>query len=198
MNDAINHAIINQVMKDLRTGNIRRCLDLGFNHDELNQLSQMPPENIMHLSSMPVPFTTVTVNHDLLARSFERVNAECERQNLIRNALQRGASIQMMMTYFGISSEEVSTRRRIMGISLRAGRLPMPADEMSEHAWRRWEALTRSSGLRIDEYGSLAGLDVMILLAEETGLALAVLWELLRTWYPKGDRKKARKPKRAQ
>lgn len=193
MTDAINHAVISQVMRHLRTGNIRRCLDLGFKHEELSMLSQMSVENTTHLLNMTVPFITVNIDHDMLARSFERVLAEGERQSLIQRSIAHGASIHMMTTYFGVSSEEVSTRRRIMGVNIRAGRIPMPSAEESANAWYRWIDLSRASGVEPSRFDSLAALDVMLLLAEETTLSLAVIWELLRSWYPESNKARKRK-----
>lgn len=193
MSDAINHAVISHVMQHLRTGNIRRCLDLGFKHEELSILSQMSVENTMHLLNMTVPFITVNIDHDMLARSFERVLAESERQSLIQRSIAHGASIHMMTTYFGVSSEEVSTRRRIMGITIKAGRIAMPSAEESADGWYRWIDLARSSGIEPSHFDSLAALDVMLLLAEETTFSLAVIWELLRSWYP--DTNKTRQSK---
>lgn len=193
MSDAINHAVISQVMKHLRTGNIRRCLDLGFKHEELSLLSQMSVENTTHLLNMTVPFITVNIDHDMLARSFERVQAEGERQTLIQRSIAHGASIHMMTTYFGVSSEEVSTRRRIMGVTIKAGRIPMPSAEDSASAWYRWVDLAGSSGIEPSHFDSLAALDVMLLLAEETNMSLAVIWELLRSWYPQANKNRQRK-----
>ena len=193
MSDAINHAVISQVMRHLRTGNIRRCLDLGFKHEELSMLSQMSLENTTHLLNMTVPFITVNIDHDMLARSFERVLAEGERQSLIQRSIAHGASIHMMTTYFGVSSEEVSTRRRIMGVTIKAGRIPMPSEEESASAWYRWIDLARSSGVEPSQFDSLAALDVMLLLAEETTFSLAVIWELLRSWYPQPNTGRQRK-----
>ena len=193
MSDAINHAVISQVMKHLRTGNIRRCLDLGFKHEELSLLSQMSVENTTHLLNMTVPFITVNIDHDMLARSFERVQAEGERQTLIQRSIAHGASIHMMTTYFGVSSEEVSTRRRIMGVTIKAGRIPMPSAEDSASAWYRWVDLAGSCGIEPSHFDSLAALDVMLLLAEETTMSLAVIWELLRSWYPQANKTRQRK-----
>lgn len=197
MSDAINHAIITQVMKHLRTGNIRRCLDLGFKHEELSMLSQMSVENTTHLLNMTVPFITVNIDHDMLARSFERVLAESERQSLIQRSILYGASIHMMVTFFGIPSEEVSTRRRIMGVMVKAGRLTMPSPDASAKAWYRWKDLVKDSGLEVTDFNSMEGLDVMLLLAEETTLSLAVIWDLLKSWYPEKTRNRQKRPRKS-
>lgn len=193
MSDPINHAIIRQVMTHLRSGNIRRCLELGFRHEELNVLSQMSVESTAHLLNMTVPFITISIDHEMLARSFERVMAENERQTLIQRAINHGASIHMMMTYFGVSSEEVSARRRIMGLNVKAGRIPQPGEQDSARAWHRWKSLTENAGIDPGDFDSLAGLDLMILLAEETRLSLAAIWDLLKAWYPQGAVRKRRK-----
>lgn len=183
---ALNNAVLTQVMTHLRDGNFRRCLELGFKHDELSQLNGLSLGDIGALGRMPIRFVNVSINHDLLTRALERLHEESDRQALIGRAITLGASIQMLNELFGVSSEEVSTRRRMMGITVKSGRNPMPDVTETHLTWIRWKELCIEAGISLDDSlenkDPTAILDLMMMLAEETHLPLSIIKRLLEQW----------------
>lgn len=180
----LNTAVLHQVMTHLRDGDFRRCLEFGFKEDELLRLNQLSFSDITELSRMPVRFVKISINHDLLGKALGRLQEEGARAQLIQRAIQLGASIEMLNRFFGITSEEVSARRRLLGITIKTGRPKMPEVEELHQIWTRWQSLITKTGAKPEhaDANSLDSLDVMMMLAEETGKPLAVIWKLIHEW----------------
>ncbi|WP_313026668.1 DUF2857 domain-containing protein [Pseudomonas lopnurensis] len=179
---SLNTAVLHQVMTHLRDGHFRRCLELGFKQDELVQLNQLSLSDISELTRMPVRFVEISINHDLLSKALGRLQEEGLRQQMIQRAIRLGASIEMLHSLFGITSEEVSARRRLMGINIKPGRPQMPDVDEMNHLWARWQKLIAETGAKLDRSDPTAALDAMMLLAEETGKPLSIVWKLIHEW----------------
>ncbi|OLU25470.1 hypothetical protein BVH03_17595 [Pseudomonas sp. PA15(2017)] len=179
---SLNTAVLYQVMTHLRDGNFRRCLEMGFDQEELVQLNQLSFSDISELTRTPVRFIEITVNHDLLGRALGRLQEEALRQQMIQRAIKLGASLEMLNSLFGITSEEVSGRRRFMGINIKPGRPQMPEVEEMHQLWNRWQKLIAENSAKIDQTDPTAALGVMMILAEETGHPLSIIWKLIREW----------------
>ncbi|MFG6179621.1 STY4526/YPO1902 family pathogenicity island replication protein, partial [Halomonas sp. THAF12] len=96
----------------------------------------------------------------------------------IDRCLELGASVQMMTRFFALTGNDCSTRRALLGLESRQGRLAMPADDVEHDAYRRWQNITRDP----DDSSCIDDLDGMIALAEETDLSLGVVWHLVNEW----------------
>lgn len=66
----------------------------------------------------------------------EQVNTQ-ERM-VIDRVLLLGASIQMLNTYFGLSTTKVSARRSLLGIREEPGRKATVTDEQKTILWDLW------------------------------------------------------------
>ena len=67
----LNQAVINQALQDLRNGQLRRCLAMGFAERDLDALKH--PELVSMLVNARVPWCTVTVNREVLRRLLQQV-----------------------------------------------------------------------------------------------------------------------------
>ncbi|MGP0172721.1 DUF2857 domain-containing protein [Pseudomonas sp. NCHU5208] len=181
----LNTAVLHQVMTHLRDGDFRRCLEFGFKEDELIRLNQLSFSDITELTRMPVRFVKISINHDLLGKALGRLQEEGQRAQLVQRAIQLGASIEMLNKLFGITSEEVSARRRLLGISIKTGRPKMPEVEELHLIWGRWQSLIAHAGIKPEliDANSIESLDIMMMLAEETGKPLSVIWKLVHEWH---------------
>lgn len=177
----MNHAVLRQVAAHLRNGDIKRCLDLGFREEELSLINSLSLGEINHLSAMPVQFVQVSINHEVLQRALERLQEDNDRQALIQRAIALGATIDMLTQLFGMTASEVSARRRLQGVTSKQGRLAMPPVEETHSIWHRWKELCEGTNLQL-EVDPIAALDIMMMLAEETGHTLSVIWKLAHSW----------------
>ncbi|AKE60080.1 DUF2857 domain-containing protein [Citrobacter farmeri] len=176
MMPTINQAVLSQVIQELKDGNVRYCEALGFDRDELNELNTLTFEELMHLGNTSAQFLKITINHDVLRKMLVQVRQEQKFQQFVGQAVQLGGSIALISHYFGISTAEISARRRLMGIHIRQGRNQAP-DEAEEAAlWKRWQEI------KVDNLDSTQALEAMMQLAQERSLSLTVVWNLIRQW----------------
>lgn len=173
---SINQAVLTHVVTQLKEGNVRYCESMGFDQYELIELSVLNLEDVLYLSNSAAQFLKVDINHVVLRQMLAQVRQVQTQQKLIEQALALGASIVMLNHYFGMTTTEVSARRRLLGMHVRAGRNENP-DEATEHqVWNRWQEL------RTEKLDSLQGLKALMQVAEELSLSLTVVWNLVREW----------------
>ncbi|OTP81487.1 hypothetical protein B6D08_09780 [Gilliamella apicola] len=87
----INQAIIAQLLFDLRNGQLRRALDMGFSEEDLTLLQD--PEMLSVLVNSSVRWSTVSVNAEVMHRLLSRVKDSDKEIQMIDLMLKYGASI---------------------------------------------------------------------------------------------------------
>lgn len=158
---SLNYAVLTDALHALKEGNIRHCESLGFTYDEMNALNQLSLDELFIVSRASAQFMTVTVRHEALHQILALSRQEVQRQQQINRAMTLGGSIALLNQYFGITSNEVCIRRRLLGISIPHGRTPIPDEETDAEIWRQWQK--RHPG----NIASLDALDVMMQITEE-------------------------------
>ena len=158
---SLNYAVLTAALNALKEGNIRYCEALGFTFDEMNLLNQLSLDELFILSRASAQFMAVTVHHDALHQLLALSRQEVQRQQQINRAITLGGSIALLNQYFGLTSNEVCIRRRLLGITIPHGRTPIPDEETDAEIWRQWQK--RHPG----NIASLDALDVMMQITEE-------------------------------
>ncbi|TCV96889.1 DUF2857 domain-containing protein [Biostraticola tofi] len=158
---SLNYAILTDALHALKEGNIRHCEALGFTFDEMNALNQLSLDELFIISRASAQFMAVTVHHDALHQILALSRQEVQRQHQINRAMTLGGSIALLNQYFGLTSNEVCIRRRLLGITIPHGRTPIPDEETDAEIWRQWQK--RHPG----NIASLDALDVMMQITEE-------------------------------
>jgi hypothetical protein len=176
MMPSINQAILSHVMHELKEGNVRYCEALGFEREELSELNTLNFDEIIHLGNAATHFLKISVNHDVFRKMLAQVRQEQRFQNIINHAMSLGGSIALINHYFGLSTAEISARRRLLGINIRQGRKQIPSEEEEAKAWKRWQELN------IDNLDSIEALKAMMQLSEEQSMSLTVVWSLIKQW----------------
>lgn len=99
----------------------------------------------------------------------------------------------MMAQFFGIDHSETASRRRALNIATSKGRLPSLKEYQKHAIWERWVDLVKqgehehgrqhtaaitntNSGVELDE---MSQLDLMIMIAEEQHVPIALTWQEL-------------------
>ncbi len=109
-----NHLLTELVM-EIKSGNLRRCEALGLTDNEIRLLNSLTIEDLHYLSQSPVSIITCQIHRENLRLLLTRAK-EVHRQNqMIERCLRLGASIDLLNQYFGMTSLEVSARRRLSG-----------------------------------------------------------------------------------
>ncbi|HAG2283774.1 TPA: DUF2857 domain-containing protein [Salmonella enterica] len=174
---SLNYAVLTDVLHALKEGNIRHCEALGFTYNELEAINRLSVDELFILSRASAQFLRVTIQHEVLRQLLAQTRQEIQLQQRINRAIALGGSIELLSQFFGLSSGEISARRRFIGITVSQGRTRIPDEETDAKIWRQWQKH------RPDNLLSMDALDVMMDIAEnlsdekeEDALSLTVVW----------------------
>ena len=173
---SINYAIITNALHALKEGNIHHCEALGFTVDEINALDQLSLNELFIVSRAAAPFVSITVRHDVLHNLLAQARQEYRHQQEINRAIRLGGSIALLNHYFGLTSNEVCLRRRLLGVSVPYGRTPEPDEKTDAAIWLQWQQC------RVENLESPAALSAMMqvtesLMPKPEGLSLTTVWK---------------------
>lgn len=174
----LNQAVIAQVLQDLRSGQLRRCLSIGFTEQQLAALKR--PELLSVLANAQVGWCTVKVNAAVVQRILTQAIAVTEEVAAIDRLLRAGASTEMMSQYHGLTHQEVATRRNVLGLSQRKGRHPTLNEDQDVELWERWKPLRDQRNVALDDEAAM--LELALEVAETMTLPLAVVWATIQGW----------------
>lgn len=174
----LNHALFNQALVLIREGDMRRARALGFNNEELQRLSRMRAGEIESLVNEYPGVARFELDHELFQAALRRVDRDQDRDGFVDLCIRRGASVQMLAAFFGLTPNDCSARRTLLGVPSRQGRLPMPEESVEVDAWHRWQSISDDPS----SPSSAEDLRGMVVLAEEVQLPLAVVWMLVKQW----------------
>ncbi|EIC83397.1 DUF2857 domain-containing protein [Serratia sp. M24T3] len=169
LSDATN-ALLTQLVMELKSGHIKRCVSLGLTTREMQMLNAVTLEDLHYLLNSSVSVFTYKIHHENLALMFEHARRERRVLDRIDRALLLGGSIEMMQHYFGMSTMEVAARRRLTGILTSKGRYAALTDEDNGTLWLRWKKE------KVNDTSCAEGLDVMMQAAEEMQVSLTAVW----------------------
>lgn len=174
---SLNYAVLTDAIHALKDGNIRHCESLGFTYDELNAINKLSMDELFILSRASSQFINVTIHHEVLRQILAQTKQELSLQQRITRAIELGGSIELLNQFFGLSSNEISARRRLVGIYISQGRSRIPDEETDAKIWNLWKKK------RPDNLFSLEALDTMMNIteelsgnSEEESLSLTVVW----------------------
>ncbi|MBN3061495.1 DUF2857 domain-containing protein [Pectobacterium versatile] len=172
---SLNYAVLTNALAALKEGNFRYCETLGFTFDELNALNQLSLDELFIVSRASAQFMSITVRHDVLQRILTLSHQEAQRQQQINRAIRLGGSIALLNHFFGLSSNEVCVRRRLLGVTIPYGRTPIPDEAVDAEIWLSWKK-NRSENLDTPD-----ALEAMMQVAEslssrEKGPSLTAVW----------------------
>lgn len=172
---SLNYAVLTDALNALKEGDIRHCESLGFTFDEMNALNMLSLDELFMVSRTAAPFVSVSVHHDVLHHLLALAHQEHKRQKQINRAIRLGGSIALLNQYFGLTSNEVCLRRRLLGVSVPYGRKPEPDEETDAVIWRQWQKC------RVENLASPEALGAMMqitetLLSQTKGLPLTTVW----------------------
>ncbi|EKN6016543.1 TPA: DUF2857 domain-containing protein [Yersinia enterocolitica] len=143
---SLNYAVLINALSALKEGNFRYCETLGFTFDELNALNQLSLDELFIVSRASAQFMSITVRHDVLQQILTLSHQESQRQQQINRAIRLGGSIALLNHFFGLTSNEVCARRRLLGVTIPYGRTPIPDEAIDTEIWLSWKK-SRSENL---------------------------------------------------
>lgn len=178
----LNQAVLAQALQDLRNGQLRHCLSMGFSEQDLEILKQ--PALIALLANAPVPWCTVTVDSAIVKRLVNQMHSLEEEIATVDRMLRLGASSEMISTYFGLTHQEVALRREVLGLPKRKGRHAVLSEEQETALWKQWKILITERGIALDD--EIAMLSPAMDLADRQAVPMAVVWAAILGWIEQG------------
>ncbi|EMB4337280.1 DUF2857 domain-containing protein [Citrobacter freundii] len=176
---SLNYSILTNALHALKEGNFRYCETLGFTFDELNALNQLSLDELFIVSRASAQFMVVTVHHEILEQILALSHREVHRQQRINQAIKLGGSIALLNHFFGLTSNEVCIRRRLLGIAIPHGRTPIPDEAIDAEIWQLWQKH------RPENIESSDALEIMMqvveyLSARDVAPSLTVVWNRIK------------------
>ncbi|TYG35318.1 DUF2857 domain-containing protein [Lonepinella koalarum] len=178
LNTSLNQAVLSEIFTNLRNGNIKSCQRLGFSEEELNEIQQLSADEIYDIENTHISFAKISINHEIFWKILTLAKNNTQERRIIARALMLGASIEMLHTYFGLTSSEVSSQRKLLGIAEKEGRKPLASDELQTEIWNLWT----QHKTEVADIHTATGLETLMLIAEETGTDLTTIWKLIAQW----------------
>lgn len=174
---SLNYAVLTDALYALKEGNIRHCESLGFTYNELEAINALSMDELFILSRASARFLNITIQHEVFRQLLAQTRQEIQLQQKINRAIALGGSIELLSQFFGLSSSEISARRRFIGISISQGRTRIPDEDTDARIWLHWHKL------RPDNLYSMDALDAMMAITEtlsgetdDESLSLTVVW----------------------
>lgn len=158
---SLNYSVLIDALHALKDGNVRYCESLGFTYDEMCAINQLSLDELFIVSRAAARFMNVTIHHEVLRQILAQTNQEIQLQQRINRAITLGGSIELLSQFFGLSSSEVSSRRRLLGITIPQGRTQIPDEEIDAKIWRLWQKS------KPQNVASLEALDAMMDITEQ-------------------------------
>lgn len=179
MLDNLNKVILDHIVNNIREGNVNTCHHLGFSTAELSEIQQLSIDEMYDIAQSKVPIAAINIDHSAFWKMVKMAQVNSQERMIIDRALLLGASIQMLNTYFGLSTTKVSARRSLLGIREEPGRKATTTDEQKTRLWELWRQHKGS----IQSLESMEGLELLMLFAEETQINLTAIWRAVESWY---------------
>ncbi|WP_295460798.1 STY4526/YPO1902 family pathogenicity island replication protein [uncultured Pseudomonas sp.] len=185
----MNQALLDQILHQMRHGQVARCLDLGLDVDVLNQMNQ--PHAYSILKNAPVRWCRVEVDVEMIKQLLENCERDEREQRLIHRALKLGATNGMIRTFFGLSPSEISLLRQLFDAPGRSGRMAGVDD--TDQIWYRFNDLMKQHD--VEHTDAFSVLDICMLITEEQNgpqeevdnkVTVAFIWNLVQTWINEG------------
>ncbi|WP_397453186.1 STY4526/YPO1902 family pathogenicity island replication protein [Pseudomonas sp. NA-150] len=178
MTHPLNLAVAFQILNDIRNGELRSCMAMGFAENDLKDL--LEPQCMSVLVNSSVPWFKVVVDGLVVRRLLEQVKNSKEEE-LIMYAIKIGASSSMLQELFGMPAKEVALRRTILGVPNRVGRWPTVNQDQERKLWDHWANSIKERPLDVRD--SRALFDRSIRLTEKMPmLNLSMVWTTIQSW----------------
>ncbi|MFC1040818.1 DUF2857 domain-containing protein [Pasteurella multocida] len=175
LNTTLNQAILSEMLMRIRRGEVNYCQQFGFDESELAEIASLSTQEILDMSESSASFAKIAIDHAVFWSLLETVREKTRERNTIDRALTLGISSEMIHTFFGWSSAEVSARRKLLGIKENMGRKPNASEAEEAQIWELWKT-------HKTEEDSTQSLDLLMLIAEETEISLTEVYRLVSQW----------------
>lgn len=189
----LNEAMVAQILHNLRTGDVRRCLAMGLDHELITQIQNPSAASLLVNSS--ALWCNVKVDPDAVRHLLSTRERDSEEERLMQRAIRLGATAAMLKCFFGITAQQVAQQRLLLNLPARSGRFAELPE--SPEIWYRFLNLMDEN----EATDPFALLDAAMMLTEEINgpdpdddppsqqrdrIPLAAVWARIQCWIKEG------------
>lgn len=174
----LNQALLAQVFNDLRNGQLRRCMEMGFTEDDLNILKD--PSKLSVLLNTSASWSKISVDRGVIQRLLERVLESDRETKMIDDMLKLGASSKMITDIFSLNQREVATRKKALDVEKKQGRWQELDEEKDHELYYEWKEKVNKYNLNTDDLMDMA--KVSMILAKKHKIPMAMIWQAIEKW----------------
>lgn len=174
----LNQAVVAQTLHDLRNGQLQRCLAMGFTEELLKALQQ--PRLASVLSNSRLSWCSIRIDPRAVQYVLKQLHSEAQDNAQLERMLRLGASTEMINQFYGLSHQEIATRRSMLGMTTRKGRWPALSETQEITLWKRWQAQLKDRQVAQEDANAM--LDITLTLAQEMDLPASLLWTAISGW----------------
>lgn len=128
----------------LKKGDSALCESLGLNMDQLQKMNQFDAPSLYRVAE--VYSRTISLDQCIsfdpqaLTLAIDRIMQETDESRLIDDFLMHGACKTVMRKYFGMNSSSVASRKRMLNIETRVGRIRTCSIDEAHTIYDSWLA----------------------------------------------------------
>lgn len=141
----LNLAILNMAHNFINEGKIECLIEMGFTIEHLKQLKELSYSQITYIANSSVLLMQVNIDSELFGVILARAKEFQERNHIIDKAHSLGASIEILNKYFGLSTSDVSSSRKLKNLNISRGRFRKPDEHEKLVIWEQWKLKTNEN-----------------------------------------------------
>lgn len=170
----LTSAVMMYALRCLQEGDQGALREMNFGPAEINALRELDMVDLCQLEHVRAHCLAVELNRDVYWPMLSQLKQRRDSEELQHELIGADAPLDMMQTFFGMSSREYGKLRRTLLSKFSIGRPAEPSEAEIEKIWAAW----RARGERLRD-GLLPPGDYLEV-HRETGIALRAIWRQTR------------------
>jgi len=145
------------------------AIGFGLRPDQIRILSDMSTQQLLDLAlSIKTSGVTIAVSQEIMDTALEASSQRQSQRELIIAMIRAGSTADMMYRFFGLSSSEHASYRKLLGLT-NQGRPEIPSEGVQNNIWARWIA-----------HAKLEIKARLLAVHQDTGEELRSIWQVVR------------------
>lgn len=168
-NKDINFKLLTTAIDSVQKGKLKWLLQMGFSEEQLKKINELTYAQLNQLANTQVMFLNFNLNTNVFDRLLKTTD-DLKRHNKMRDkAIILGASNEILLKYFALTTTEVSTQRQLLNVHVTRGRVRKPNENECNEIWLKWnEMINCNPSLNLKD--DLDKLDAYMIITESMAL----------------------------
>jgi len=176
----LNAAVLGYAATCLAEGELHLLTAMGWQRNDVEALQDMHLDDLQRLARLSGHFLKVTIDRDCFARILAHIRREREAEDAKRHLLENDAPMALMGALYGMTGAEYAGRRKLLGLTSGAGRVPEPNEDQDHAVWAAFKSLGKADA------DNLTGNDWLTLM-DRTGVPMRIIWYVVQHYGAQDD-----------